>query len=458
MSFHRDALLSRRSHLARLLGDRPALVVSGLPRARNYAANAYRFRAASHFLYLVGWNTPGAALLYDGQSFQLFAPLPGPEEALWEGPSPSPAELSERWGLEVRDLSSLAQHLPRGDVATLPGLESDTCAMQSTWLGRVVARGALAACDEPLADALISLRLVQDEAMVFSIREALKVSTRCHLAGMAATSAGVPASRIRAAMEAPMLAANVEPAYGSIVTCHGEVLHDTRYDHLLSAEDLLLADVGAESPEGVASDITRTWPVSGTFSPEAAALYDAVLAAQAQAIATVAPGRRYRDVHLAAMQSLAEGLVAVGLLQGDPAERVADDSVALFFPHGIGHLLGLDVHDMEDLGDRAGYAPGRTRDARPSLRYLRLDRDLVPGMLLTIEPGLYFVPALLDDAETRRKYADRVRWPEVDRFAQVRGIRIEDDVLVTAAGCEVLSAAIPKDRAAIEKAVGATMP
>jgi Xaa-Pro aminopeptidase len=455
MSLHR-ALLRRRNDLARVLGNQPALVASGAPRPRNYAANAHRFRAASHFLYLVGWNTPGAVLLYDGQGFKLFAPLPGPDDALWEGAALSPVELGEKWGLDVVDISALPGHLPRGPIATLPGLEGDTCAAQSAWLGRPIIRGALAPCDEPLADAMITLRLIQDDAMLTSVREALKITTRCHLAGMAATSAGIPEAHVRAAMEAPMLAANVEPAYGSIVTCHGEVLHNTRYDHILAAEDLLLADVGAESPDGVASDITRTWPVSGTFSPEAADLYDVVLAAQARAIAAVAPGRRYRDIHLEAMQALAEGLVAVGLLQGDPAERVADDSVALFFPHGIGHLLGLDVHDMEDLGDRAGYATGRTRDMRPGLRYLRLDRDLAPGMMVTIEPGLYFVPALLEEPETRRKYADRIRWSLVDRFARVRGIRIEDDVLVTATGHEVLSAAIPKDRASVEKAVTAT--
>jgi len=147
--------------------------------------------------------------------------------------------------------------------------------------------------------------------------------------------------------------------------------------------------------------------------------------------------------------------VALGLLRGDPGERAADGSAALFFPHGVGHLLGLDVHDMEDPGDRAGYAPGRTRAPDPGLRYLRLDRDLAPGMAVTIEPGLYFVPAAIDGGDVRRRAAGRVDWAAVDHYRRARGIRIEDDVLVTNGGAEVLTAAIPKERAAVEAAIAA---
>jgi Xaa-Pro aminopeptidase len=138
------------------------------------------------------------------------------------------------------------------------------------------------------------------------------------------------------------------------------------------------------------------------------------------------------------------------VLQGDPAERALDGTAALLFPHGVGHLLGLDVHDMEDLGDRAGYASGRRRSTDAGTRYLRLDRTLAAGMAVTIEPGLYFVPALLDDTDVRRQTAGRVNWARLDRYRRIRGIRIEDDVLVTPVGAEVLTAAIPKTRGEIE--------
>jgi Xaa-Pro aminopeptidase len=179
-----------------------------------------------------------------------------------------------------------------------------------------------------------------------------------------------------------------------------------------------------------------------------------VLEAQRRAIAAVGPGTRYRNVHVIACQTLASGLVDLGVLRGDPIALAADGVVALLFPHGVGHLLGLDVHDMEDLGDRAGYAPGRERSKEFGLRSLRLDRDLVPGMAITIEPGLYQVTSILQDAALTRVAGDRLDRKKLAAFADVRGIRIEDDVLVTEGGREVLTDAIPKSIAAVESAIG----
>ncbi len=180
-----------------------------------------------------------------------------------------------------------------------------------------------------------------------------------------------------------------------------------------------------------------------------------VLAAQKQAIAAVTPGSRYLNVHVLACQALAAGLVDLGILRGNPIELAADGVVALLFPHGIGHLLGLDVHDMEDLGDRAGYAPGRERAKMFGLRSLRLDRDLEPGMAVTIEPGFYISPAILADPALTRVARDRLDRKRLEAFADVRGIRIEDDVLVTDGGREVLTEAIPKTIAAVEAAMAA---
>jgi Xaa-Pro aminopeptidase len=243
-------------------------------------------------------------------------------------------------------------------------------------------------------------------------------------------------------------------AYPSIVTPHGEILHSERYDLHLADGDLLLADVGAETPGGWAGDVTRTWPASGRYSSTQREIYEVVLGAQTQAIAAVRPGVRYRNVHMLACQAIAAGLVDLGILYGDPLELAADGVVALLFPHGIGHLLGLDVHDMEDLGDRAGYAPGRTRAAQFGLSYLRLDRDLAPGMLVTIEPGFYQVPFLLRDPARVGLDGSVIDRTRLAQFADVRGIRIEDDVLVTATGHEVLTAALEKEPDAIEAAVG----
>jgi Xaa-Pro aminopeptidase len=255
-------------------------------------------------------------------------------------------------------------------------------------------------------------------------------------------------------MERLIIAEDMSCSYQSIVTVHGEVLHNNHYQHPIHTGDLLLADVGAETPTGWAADVTRTWPVSGQFSATQRAVYDVVLAAHDACIAKVAPSVEYQDLHLLAAQVIAEGLVDLGILQGKPEDLVAMDAHALFFPHGVGHLLGLDVHDMEDLGDLAGYEPGRFRSERFGLCYLRLNRPLRPGMLVTIEPGFYQVPALLQDPARRAKYQKVVNWERLEAFADVRGIRIEDDVLVTESGHEVLTEALSTAPDIIERRVG----
>jgi Xaa-Pro aminopeptidase len=454
--FVAEPFAARRTRLAARLGGQPALLPSGEPRARNYAANTYPFRGVSHFLYLCGLPLRGAYLRFDGEAFAVYARAPEPDDALWHGPEPGLGELAAALGCPVRPLEELPASLAAQPVATLPAPDLETCQAQGGVLGRSVRPGALAAVDEPLADAIIDLRLHHDPAAIAELRAAATATAAAHAEGMAATRPGIRESTVRAAMEAALITRGMTVAYGSIVTVHGEVLHNEQHHHLLGERDMVLADVGAETAGGWAGDVTRTWPVSGRYSSTQRDLYDVVLAAQTATIAAVRPGVRYRDLHLLAARKLAEGLCALGVLRGDPAELVADGVVYLLFPHGIGHLLGLDVHDMEDLGDRAGYAPDRTRAREFGLRYLRLDRDLAPGMAVTIEPGLYLVPAILADATLTAKAGDRLDRRRLAQFSDVRGIRIEDDVLVTAGadGHEVLTAAIPKTREAIEERVG----
>jgi len=452
-----EPLERRRAALAARLGTLPALIAAGGARPRNYAANTYPYRAGSHFLYLFGLPLRDAMASYDGAGWTLFLPARGPDDALWEGPQPSFEEIAAIAGCPVRPLDELAATLRGRSAATLPAPDPDTCAEQARLLGREVRRGVLDSADAALADAMIEMRLRHDDGAVAGLRVAAEATAAAHRAGMGATRPGLRESAVRAAMEAEIIARGMTVAYGSIVTSHGEVLHNEEHHNVLAEGDLLLADVGAESPGGWAGDVTRTWRVGGRFSSAQRDLYAVVLEAQRQAIGAVRPGVRYRDIHLLATRALADGLVALGVLRGDPAELVADGVAALFFPHGVGHLLGLDVHDMEDLGDRAGYAPGRRRAGEPGLRFLRLDRDLCPGMAVTIEPGLYFIPAALRDPDLPRRTKGRVDLGRLASFTDgpggVRGIRIEDDVLVTDKGAEVLTAAIPKTLSAVEEAV-----
>ncbi|HFE45870.1 MAG TPA: aminopeptidase P family protein [Nannocystis exedens] len=458
--------VARRLRMSEALSA-PVLIVAGRPRPRNYAANIHPFRADSHFLYLVGMNLADAVLLGQGGSWQLFMVPQAEDDALWHGETPDSAAIQAATGVDrVRPLDELVgvvEGLGGGAaIGTIPAVDLSTRIRQAALLGRPwghhepedAGPAPLSESDAAVAEAMIQLRLVQDAGALELLRIAASGTYDAHLAGMAATRPGILEQRLVAAIEGAMHARGMHTAYGSIISVHGEVLHNTHYFNELAEGDLLLCDAGAEH-RGWASDVTRTWPVSGRFSATQRDLYDVVLAAQEAAIAAVRPGARYRDLHLLSCRVLAQGLVDLGILRGQVDSLVERGAHALFFPHGLGHLLGLDVHDMEDLGDRAGYAPGRGRSEQFGLKYLRLDRDLQAGMLVTIEPGFYSVPAILRNEALCGPF-DRdgsLNRERLAAFSDVRGIRIEDDVLCTEGAPEVLTAAIPKTVAAVEAAV-----
>jgi Xaa-Pro aminopeptidase len=443
-----ERLRQRRRNLAQFV-DFPVLLWSGSRSPRNFRANQYPFRASSHFLYFVGLPIESAVVVIEGDRLTLFWDEPPATAALWHGKTPSRREIAERIGADqaysMAALGSLSGLSEAGTVGLTSG------SVQVDLLGRELGNAA----DRAVAEAIVQVRLRQDEGAIEQIQQAVGVTIDAHRAGMVATRGAKTEAMVRAAMEQVILARGMTTAYNSIVTGHGEVLHNEDYHHGIAPGDLLLADVGAETPLGWAADVTRTWPVSGQFSPTQRDLYEVVLAANLGAIAAVRPGVEYRDVHLLACGILAEGLVSLGILRGNPEDLVAQDAHALFFPHGIGHLLGLDVHDMEDLGDVAGYAAGRTRSDRFGLGYLRLDRPLEAGMVVTIEPGFYQVPALLEDPERRERFASLVDWERLGQFSDCRGIRIEDDLLVTAGGAVVLTGDLEKSVGAIEALMGA---
>ncbi|HVU00913.1 MAG TPA: aminopeptidase P family protein [Polyangiaceae bacterium] len=445
----RSAFSARRARLDSLLPG-PKLFTSGLSRPRNFHDNPYPFRAESHFLYFVGAALEGSILVVDGDRTALYTAPPDAADAMWFGPRPSLEELSRSLEIAVRPLAEL---VPQPESALLPPQDSTSAAFLEDFVGREIEPSggdSLEGRDAALAEAVIALRLQHDAAAVAQLRQAARATAEAHREGRAATRPGIREAVVRGAMEGAIVRSGMVPAYGLIVTTAGEVLHATTSTGLIGERDLLLADVGAETPEGFAGDVTRVWPASGRFTETQRALYEVVLAAQSTAIAAVRPGVRYLDVHRAAGRKTVEGLVELGILRGDPEDLYHRGGAALFFPHGVGHLLGIDVHDMEDLGDRAGYAPGRARAKNRGDRYLRLDRDLLPGMCVTIEPGFYRIPSVLEDPDALGDLRDAVQWTVLEKFSDVRGIRIEDDVLVTEDGADVLTREIPKTVAELE--------
>lgn len=453
-----DVFRQRRERLARLLEERAAPAValaSGWARPRNFAHNVFPFRAESHFLYLVGAHLEGAVLAYRDGDFRLFVSRQSPEMDLWAGPEPSLEELAERLGLPVVEFDEFDL---AADTATLPPQDEETAVWLSELLERpVVAQGGaeLEGADASLAESMVELRVRHDAAALAQLDYAARVGAAAHRRGMERASSLEFEYEVRGVMESEFLVRGLGPSYSSIVTQHGEVLHQHRSSARLSPGELLLCDVGCETLEGFASDITRTFPTSGRFSPSQKAMYELVLSVQLAAIAEVRAGARFLELHRRSQLRMAEGLVHLGVLRGSPESLYETGAIAVFYPHGLGHLLGLDVHDMEDLGDRAGYAKGRGRSDHPSERALRLDRDLEPGMVVTIEPGFYRSPLLLDRAKTDPRIAASIDWQRLEAFSDVRGIRIEDDVQVLSDGARVLSGGAPKEVAAIEELAAA---
>jgi len=448
-----DTLHQRRQRLSTLISV-PVILWSGRSAPRNYPANTYPFRASSHFLYFAGLPLANAAIRLEGGKLALFMDDPTPADLLWHGESPRRSQIAEYIGADVDyPMTALKSHTE--GAATIAVQDSATRLIQSHLLNRAILPPHQSqGIDWELARAVVTLRMIQDEAALMEMQRAIAVSVQAHQAGMKATLTAKREADVRAAMEHVIIAHGMTCAYPSIVTVHGEVLHNEAHHHELHPSDLVLADVGAEAETGWASDITRTWPVSGHFSATQRAIYDIVLAAHDLCIQQVRPGVEYRDLHLMAATTIAAGLVDLKILHGRAEDLVEMDAHALFFPHGIGHLIGLDVHDMEDLGDLAGYQEGRVRSDRFGLGYLRLNRPLQTGMVFSIEPGFYQVPAILRDPDRRHTYEAVVNWERLEQFNDVRGIRIENDVQVTTTGSRVLTAALPTQATEIEAFMG----
>ncbi len=434
----------------------PILLVGHRQRPRNLPSNPLPFRQDSSFLFLSGCDRPGCALLLEGGRTTLFAPEPGEDDALWHGPTEDLGDLRRRYGVEeVRPVDDLeaacAPHA--GALRTIAVADAGATALASRLAGIPLRYGS-ADGHEDLIDALITLRRTKSDEEIAEHRAAAAVTAEAFALAMAATRPGGHERAIAALFDAALAARGCTGGYPSIVTVRGEILHNVHYSNPLRDGELLLLDGGAERPSGYGVDVTRTWPVTGRFTHRQRAAYEAVLTAQRVAIGMCRPGVRYRDVHLTASRVLARWLVDEGLLTCDVETAVDTGAHALFFPHGVGHLLGLDVHDLENFGDRAAYAPGRGRSDQLGLASLRLDMDLAPGFLVTVEPGFYAVPTILNRPAFRRRFAGLVDFDRASTWLGTGGIRIEDDVLVTEGEPEVLTEAIPKDPGAVEAAVG----
>ncbi len=460
------SFVQRREELVASL-TRPLVLFSGGALSRNYPANTYPFRADSNFLYFFERPEPGSAALFDpaDKTVTLFLPERTMGDALWHGEVESFEAAKTRHGVQrVLAVEQLEAHLQ----AIAKGRQLDAVAVadfRATQRARHVT-GQDLQFDDPtkvsrgeVLDAIAALRLKKGPEELAEMRKTAVVTHEAHVAAMKASRPGVKEELLAGLVEGVFARSGCVQAYGTILSVRGEVLHNHAHGNTLAAGDIVLLDAGAEGQAGYCSDVTRCWPVGGAFSPEGRDLYELVLKSEGHAIAQIKPGVRYRDLHLSACRVLAQGLVELGLLIGSADSLVESGAHALFFPHGLGHQIGLDVHDLEAFGDRIHY-PNRQRSPQFGLGYLRMDMDLAEGMVFSIEPGLYFVPAILRNPEFKAKFKGQVNFDKAEKYLAMNGgrgfggIRIEDDVVCTAGGSEVLTASIPKARAEVEALAG----
>lgn len=411
----------------------------------------HEFHAHPEMAYLGGAREPGTVLAFDpADGWVLFAPRAGLEDRVWVGGGADHEALAGTTGLPVRPIEALQTWLEERRSEPLAILGNPDIVRRhraygiENWLALELAVDET--LSERLSEQVTEARRAKDPGEVGLMQGAADASLAGHLYALRNVRPGMTERQLQVEVEAEFFRHGAErTAYGSIVGTgsNGAVLHFSPTQRAMRDGELVLMDAGAEY-EGYASDVTRTFPAGRRFEGAQRDLYQLVLDVQQTAIAGARPGVEYRDLHLAACARIADGLVSLGLLRGSAEELVDRDAHALFFPHGLGHMLGLSTHDA------GGCLAGRAPSDRFGLKWLRADLPLEPGYVVTIEPGIYFIKALIDDRQRREQFADCVDWAKVDALRDFGGIRIEDDVLITESGSRTLTAAIPKTMADIE--------
>ncbi len=460
----------RRELLERL--KTPLLLSAGGDRPRSYPGDPLPYRADSNFLCFFPPLPPDAAAFLDPDDGRvtLFLPDHTPVDALWSGPRPSFEEMRELLLVDavedVADLEDRVRELAgdrKVESVAVADPKATARARRITGLPLVFEDSNDIAPDS-LQLLLAELRRRKTDAELEEMRRAAAVTADGFRDAMAGTAPGRAEQEIAGLLEGAYLRGGAVPAFSSIVSVRGEVLHNGSHAGTMQDGDLLLIDSGAELASGFGSDVTRAFPVNGRFSPEQRDIYAVVRESLRAASDLVRPGARYLDIHRAAARVITEGLIDLRLMRGDADQLVDRGAHAVFFPHGVGHLLGQEAHELEAFGDRVLYGPGRVRSAQFGTSFLRIDLDLEERMVVTVEPGVYFVPDILRLPELREKFDDAVDFERAETWLSLNdgrgfgGIRLEDDLVVTADEPENLTLAIPRELEEVEAAVGTRAP
>ncbi|MCM1502257.1 MAG: Xaa-Pro aminopeptidase [Bacteroidales bacterium] len=433
-----------------------AIFIGNAEAPQNYRGNDYKFRQESSFLYYWGIDEPGFAAILDldNGTGTLYGNDVDIDDIIWMGPQPTVRSKADATGAEhsapaaefdnaVKAAASLGRtihFLPASryyntmKISSLLGIPAEDVRKVSPVTGT-----AGRTASEELVKAVISMRLIKEQCEIEEIDKACELGYVMHSVARMRCKAGTLEQDIVGAMEGITIAKGWGVSFTTILSQHGETLHNHSHNMVITPGNLLLVDAGAESNTHYASDFTRTYPCSGKFTQRQRDIYDIVESCNALAFSLSRPGVTYRDVHLAVARNMLEGLKGLDLVRGDVDSMIAEGIAGLFMPHGLGHNMGIDVHDMEDLGENlVGYDEDQTRSSQLGLGSLRMARRLCPGHVVTDEPGIYFVPALISKWKAEGTDKGFVNYPKLETYFDFGGIRLEDDVLITADGARHL--------------------
>lgn len=451
--FNREIYTNRRKKLREEMKSGVLLFIGNQDASFNYPANTYAFRQDSNFLYYFGldlYNLVGV-LDVDANDDMVYGNDVDMDDIIWMGPQPSMKELAAKVGVEKSaSLAELNVYLKKAiaegrKIHFVPPYRGEHKLQLSDLLGIHPCRVAdYVSLD--LIKAVVKQREIKEEVEITEIEKAVGIAYDMHTTSMRmAATPGRIEREIAGTIEGISLAQGGPVSFPIILSVHGETLHNHHHDNTIEVGQMMVTDAGAETTMHYASDITRTVPVGGKFNERQKGIYQAVLDANVKAIEAIKPGVEYRDIHFLAAKVLVEGLIKAGVMKGDAQAAVDAEAHTLFMPHGLGHQMGLDVHDMEGLGENnVGYDEKTIRSTTFGTAYLRLGKELKPGLVLTVEPGCYFIPALIDQWKEENKHAEFINYDLLESYKDFGGIRIEDDVLVTESGHRVLGKPIPK--------------
>jgi Xaa-Pro aminopeptidase len=447
--FSAETYKKRRAILKNTLGKGQILFLGNYESPMNYTDNTFRFRQDSSFLYYFGINLPGLSALIDidQDSEILFGNEYSIDDIIWIGPQESLQSLAQKVGITtVLPPSTLKNHLKKSVLHYLPQYRAE-----NKILIKELTDSSQLIPSVELIKAVISQRSYKTSEEILEMTEAVDITREMHIAAMKATSIGKMEYEVVGKILETMHSFHAELSYPVIFSINGQTLHNHYHGNKMLDGKMVINDSGCETQMGYAGDITRSFPVSGKFTSKQKEIYETVLKMEVQAIESLKPGKSYRDVHLAANKILLENLKTLGLVTGNIDDMLTEGVGGLFMPHGLGHKIGLDVHDMEGLGeDFVGYREGIARSTQLGLKSLRLAKELEAGNVITVEPGCYFIPELIKKYKNENKFKEFVNFHKLEAYYDFGGIRIEDDVLITDSGYQILGKPIPKEIREIE--------